>query len=85
MEENGPERGIHPPYSPDLAPSDFDLFNHVKHWLRGQSFETAYELFLAMDPVLMGIEKWTLHAAFLDWIQRLRQCIETNGDHFEKT
>jgi histone-lysine N-methyltransferase SETMAR len=82
-EENGLERAIHPPYSQDLAPSDFYLFSHVKHCLRGQSFETADELFLAIDAVLRSIEKWTLHATFLDWMQRLQQYIEANGDYFE--
>jgi histone-lysine N-methyltransferase SETMAR len=57
MEENGLERAIHPPYSPHLAPSDFHLFKHVKHCLRGQSFEAADELFLAIDAVLKGTEK----------------------------
>jgi hypothetical protein len=66
-----------------LAPSDFYLFSRVKHCLRGQSFETTNELFLAFDAVLSGIEKWTLHAAFLDWMQRLRKCIEANGNYFE--
>jgi hypothetical protein len=41
MKENELERAIHPPYSQDLAPSDFNLFSHVKHCLRGQSFEIA--------------------------------------------
>jgi hypothetical protein len=66
MEENELERAIQLPYSQDLAPSDFSLFSHVKHCLRGQLFETADELFLAIDAVLRGIEKWILHAAFLD-------------------
>jgi hypothetical protein len=38
---------------------------------------------LAIDAVLRGIEKWTLQAAFLDWMQRLQQCNEANGDHFD--
>jgi hypothetical protein len=58
MEENGLERASRPPYSPHSTPSDFYLFGHVKHCLRGQSFETADELLLAIDAVLMGIEKW---------------------------
>ena len=29
----------HPPYSPDLAPSDFHLFIHLKKSLRGRAFE----------------------------------------------
>ncbi|GBO16096.1 hypothetical protein AVEN_260423-1 [Araneus ventricosus] len=32
----------HPPYSPDLAPSDFYLFTAMKKWLGGQHF-TDYE------------------------------------------
>jgi hypothetical protein len=56
IEENGLETAIHQPYSPGLAPSDFYFFTHVKHCLRGQSFETADELFLAVDAVLRGIE-----------------------------
>jgi hypothetical protein len=80
MEENRLERAIHPQYSPNLVPSDFHLFSHVKHCLRGQSFEAADELFLIIEAVLRDIEKWTLYAAFLDWMQRLRQCIEANGD-----
>jgi hypothetical protein len=83
MEENGLERAIHTLYSPDLAPSDFYLCSHVKHCPRGQSFETVDELFLGMNAVLSDIEKRTLHAALLDWTQRLRQCIEANGDYFE--
>jgi hypothetical protein len=66
-----------------LALSDFYLFSHVKHCLRGQSFETADELSLAIDAVLRGIEKSILHAAFLGWVQRLRQRIEANGNCFE--
>jgi histone-lysine N-methyltransferase SETMAR len=34
----------HPPYSLDLAPSDFYLFGHVKSLFSGQSFETAEQL-----------------------------------------
>jgi transposase len=66
IEENGFERAIHPQYSPDLAPYDFYLFSHVKHCLRGQSFETADELFLAIDAILRGIQNWTVYETFLD-------------------
>jgi hypothetical protein len=72
MEENGLERAIHSPYSPDLASSDFYLFSHVKHCLRGQSFETADEPFLAIDAILRVIEERTLHAVFLDWVHGFR-------------
>jgi histone-lysine N-methyltransferase SETMAR len=34
----------HPPYSPDLAPSDYHLFRSMEHWLRGKKFGTEIEL-----------------------------------------
>jgi hypothetical protein len=50
----------HPPYSPDLAPSDFYLFGYVKRCLAGLSFEDADQLLAAVEGVLEGIEKVTL-------------------------
>jgi histone-lysine N-methyltransferase SETMAR len=35
MERNAMKRAPRPPYSPDLAPSNFCLFGHVKQLLRG--------------------------------------------------
>jgi hypothetical protein len=43
----------HPPYSPDLAPSDFYLFEYVKRCLADLSFEEANQLLVAAE----GIEK----------------------------
>ncbi|GFV57908.1 histone-lysine N-methyltransferase SETMAR [Trichonephila clavipes] len=34
----------HPPYSPDLAPSDFHLFLHLKSFLAGKHFNNDKEL-----------------------------------------
>ncbi|GBM95850.1 hypothetical protein AVEN_31737-1 [Araneus ventricosus] len=34
----------HPPYNPDLAPSDYHLFTHMKKWLRAQRFADDEEL-----------------------------------------
>jgi hypothetical protein len=34
----------HPPYSPDLTPSDYLLFGHLKNSLRGRRFGSDHEL-----------------------------------------
>jgi histone-lysine N-methyltransferase SETMAR len=34
----------HPPYSPDLAPSDYHLFGHLKDAIRGKRFEDDEEV-----------------------------------------
>ena len=47
----------HPPYSPDLAPSDFYLFGPLKERLRGQHFssdeevKTTIRMWLKTQPV----------------------------------
>jgi hypothetical protein len=73
----------HPPYSPDLAPSDFYLFGYVKRCLAGLSFEDADQLLAVVEGVLEGIEKVTLQAVFLESMDRLRKCITTNGEYPE--
>jgi hypothetical protein len=70
----------HPPYSLDLAPSDFYLFGYVKRCLAGLPFEDADQLLAAIEGVLEGIEKVTLQAVFLEWMDRLRKCIATTGE-----
>jgi hypothetical protein len=47
----------HPPYSPDLGPSDFYLFGYVKRCLAGISFKDADQLLAAVKGVPEGIEK----------------------------
>jgi hypothetical protein len=71
----------HPPYSPDLAPSDFYLFAHVEGLLRGESIETGEQLLLAVDGILRSLEKPILTKVFLEWMKRLERCIETDGDY----
>jgi histone-lysine N-methyltransferase SETMAR len=66
--ENRMKSTPHPPYSPDLAPSDFYLFGYVKICLAGLSFEDADQLLVAVEDVIEGIEKVTLQAVFLEWM-----------------
>jgi hypothetical protein len=47
----------HPPNSPDLAPSDFCLFEYIKRYLTGLSFEDADQLLAAVEGALEDIEK----------------------------
>jgi histone-lysine N-methyltransferase SETMAR len=83
LNENRMKLTLHPPYSPDLAPSDFYLFEYVKRRLGGVSFEDADQLLAAVEGVLEGIEKVTLQAVFLEWTDGLRTCITPNGKYTE--
>jgi histone-lysine N-methyltransferase SETMAR len=81
--ENRMKSALHPPYSPDLAPSDFYLFRYVTKCLAGLSFEDAGQLHAAVEGVPEGIEKVTLQAVFLEWMDRLRKCIAANWEYTE--
>ena len=47
----------HPPYSPDLAPSDFYLFPSLKTKLRGRNFESNKGVIDAVDDYLEDQEE----------------------------
>jgi hypothetical protein len=51
--------------------------------LAGLSFENADELLERVQGVLRGIAKVTLRAVFLEWTERLRKCIPTDGEYVE--
>jgi hypothetical protein len=55
---------IHPPCSPDLAPSDFFLFGHTKHCLQGIAFPPCEELPVAIHEIVGAIPRPTLEDAF---------------------
>ena len=44
----------HPPYSPDLAPSDYHLFPGLKKQLKGRHFSSAAEVIAAAETWLDG-------------------------------
>jgi histone-lysine N-methyltransferase SETMAR len=58
----------HPPYSPDLASSDFFLFGYVKGKLMGYHAETPIELLDCIRVILAEIPRETLNAVFLEWM-----------------
>jgi hypothetical protein len=73
----------HPPYSTDLAPSDFHLFGPMKEHLWGQKFTD--------DEVMEAVQSWlkaTPKSFFLEGIRKLvdrwTKCVAKQGDYVEK-
>jgi hypothetical protein len=79
--DNKFERIPHPPYSPDIAPSDFSLFGTVKQRLQtceGRSFK---EFPKNGHEILKFIGPDDLEATMRAWMERLRKVIATGGDY----
>lgn len=73
----------HPPYSPDLAPSDFYLFPALKKFMRGKRFSTNDEVIAAVEAYFTDLPD----SYFRDGIHKLEsrwnKCIEVQGDYTE--
>jgi hypothetical protein len=72
----------HPPYSPDLAQSDFFLFGYLKEKILGIEFESSEALFGWINPEFERIPRETLEEVFECWVVRVEKCIEYQGDSF---
>uniref|UniRef100_A0A914EJM2 Transposase n=1 Tax=Acrobeloides nanus TaxID=290746 RepID=A0A914EJM2_9BILA len=73
----------HPPYSPDMAPSDFYLFRSLEHWLRGKKFRTIEEMRQSLTEFFDSKNReWYRHG-----IHRLEEqwqkVIENHGEYFD--
>jgi hypothetical protein len=60
-----------------------EIHDDIVAILEPDAFDDADQLLAAVEGVLEGIEKVTLQAVFLDWMDRLRKCITTNGEYAE--
>jgi histone-lysine N-methyltransferase SETMAR len=70
---NEMKRGPHPPYSPDLAPSDFFRFGYVKRKLMGHRAEGESQLLVRIRVILAEMLRHVLDAVFVDWMDRLQK------------
>ena len=75
---------FHPPYSPDLAPSDFHFFPHLKRDLKGTHCTSDDEVKQAVTSRI----KQRTPEFFTDRMRKLvlrwEKCIERQGDYVEK-
>jgi histone-lysine N-methyltransferase SETMAR len=73
----------HPPYSPDLAPSDFHVFLHLKTYLGDRQFHN--------DEVKEAVNTWfasQVASLYDTGIQKLEpyydKCLNNGGNYVEK-
>ena len=69
----------HPPYCPNIAPSDFCLFPK----LRGCHYETIEEMKEAVTEVIDTLPQENFHGAFQKLLERYNKCIAARGGYFE--
>lgn len=74
----------HPPYSPDLAPSDYHLFMHMKKWLGSQRFDDDEELKDAVTGWLKAQAADFYAEGISKLVKRYDKCLNVFGNYVEK-
>ncbi|GBP79375.1 Mariner Mos1 transposase [Eumeta japonica] len=74
----------HPPYSPDLAPSDYFLFSNLKKELRGHRFVDDNQMKMAVESHFDCKEKEYFLGGLKALYTRCEKCISLEGDYIEK-
>ncbi|KAF2348823.1 hypothetical protein FHG87_020422 [Trinorchestia longiramus] len=83
LTELGYETLPHPPYSPDLSPTDYHLFKHLSTFLDGKTFrskqevETTFKDFVASQT--LNFYQQGINNQGVRW----QRCIAAQGSHFD--
>ena len=74
----------HPPYSPDLAPSDYHLFGPLKEFLGGKKFQSDAEVQSVVQNWMNQQPKSFFENGIKSLPDRWRKCVDIAGDYIEK-
>ena len=73
----------HPPYSPDMSPTAFDLFPKLNKPLRGKRFRSIEEVSNEVTRVIRRINNEGVLTGIQDLPKRWTVVIKHNGDYIE--
>ena len=74
----------HPPYSTDLALSDYFFFPNMITWLRGKTFSSNEEIIAATNEYFEGFDKNYFLEGTKKLEYRYNKCIQLKGDYLER-
>ena len=72
----------HPPYSPDLAPTDYKAFRSLQHWLNGKEFATQEEVEKSVQEWMDSKPAGFWVKGIADLPRRWEKVVEYEGDYF---
>jgi histone-lysine N-methyltransferase SETMAR len=73
----------HPPYSPDLAPSDYHLFRSMEHFLRGKKFQNVAEIEQNLQNFFNSKDREFYRRGIFMLPDMWFNCIDSDGDYFD--
>lgn len=73
----------HPPYSPDLSPTDYHFFKHLDHFLAGKQFSNEVAVKSAFEEFLSSRNPDFYETGINALVSRWEKCIEAAGSYFD--
>jgi hypothetical protein len=74
----------HPSYSQGLEPSDFWLLPKLNETLKCQHLSSDAEVEAAVRKWISSQPETLFMDGTSEWIERLKKCVNVNGDYVEK-
>jgi len=71
----------HPPYSPDLAPSDYYLFRSLQNFLDGKTFTSNEEVKNHLDQFFASKEQKFYERGIMLLPERWQKVLDQNGQY----
>ena len=75
----------HPPYSPDLAPTDYHLFRSLSNYLKEKKFDDEYDLEMGLLDFFDQKSQDFYESGILSLPERWRQVIDSDGAYIVKS
>ena len=73
----------HPPYSPDLSPTDYHLFKHLAAFLSNKTFRSNAEVESFFKDFLASKPKDIYQRGINDLVDRWQRCMAVQGSYFD--
>ena len=71
----------HPPYSPDLAPSDYHLFRSLQKHLNGKTFDSNEAIKNELIQFFASENQTSYESGIMKLTERWQKVIEQNGQY----
>ncbi len=81
LEELGWQVLAHPPYSPDLAPSDYHLFRSLRHHLSEKHLDDEEQLKSDVEKFVQSHSKKFYEDGIMDLPKRWEYVVDNNGEY----
>uniref|UniRef100_A0A5S6QEK5 Histone-lysine N-methyltransferase SETMAR n=1 Tax=Trichuris muris TaxID=70415 RepID=A0A5S6QEK5_TRIMR len=79
----GYETLSHPPYSPDLSPTDYHIFKHLDHFLQGKQFKNEKEAKTAFEEFIASKTPDFYATGMNAIVRRWQKCVDCEGSYFD--